>query len=133
MLKIISDAEKRKERVNTRSSAFLPPRASPASSLVNTLWYFCVALACNSGEDRKGRGEGCNSKGLFENIEVVGFVLFPGAFRPAGKGSFFFQHFSPAVPARIAAQTRAEHPLLPLRTPAPPRLPGLFLKMLSTV
>lgn len=63
ILEIISDAEKRKERVNTRSSEFLPPLASLASSLVNMLRYFYVSLACNAGEERKGRGEGCNKKG----------------------------------------------------------------------
>lgn len=72
-----------------------------------------VSLACNAGEDRKSRGEGCNKREVSENIKIVAFVLFPGTFRPAGKGSFFFPHFSLAVPAHAAAHTRAKRsPLL---------------------
>lgn len=100
-------------------------------------WLTCCdifVLACNAGEDRKGRGEGCNKKEVFENIKIVAFALFPGTFRPAGKGSFFFPHFSPAVPAHAAAQTRATRSSL-LSTPFSCctllGLSGLFLKMLS--
>ena len=77
---------------------------------------FLCSTGSNAGEEREGRGERCREEGISANMKTGGFAFFPGAFRPAGKGSFFFQPFSPAVPAHTAARTQAKcSPLLSTR------------------